>query len=855
MARKSKQRKNEPAAAKRPEDVSLQTAPALRIQILVVVAALVLGVCVLYPELVFQGKVMHAGDTEAAASFASPIKQEMEKGHGYPLWNPYLFSGMPSYESLSYTPNVYPMNALVWVLVRILKFPRTTWLLFHILMLGAGVAVLLMERRVHYIIAAGAGIVMMWMPNHVAVGAHGHGSQAVAVAYIPFALLVWDRLWRGRDVLLGTTLLAFIIGFQLLRAHLQISFYTMAILGLHALFFGVLQLRDAWRGVDNDAHAALVKRAGASAKSLAFANVGAAIMLLAVVVVLAIAMSAVLFLPVQDYAQYSIRGASGEGGLDYDYATSWSLHPTEMMTFIVPFSYGFGKHFYFGRMPFTDYPNYVGIGVVFFAVIAVVLRRTRFVGFLVFLIAVSTLVAFGKHVPVLYGPLFKLVPFFNKFRVPVMVLIVQQLSFVLLFGIGLDALLRQHRPAWSKRVTIATVVGAVAFIIALVTADYWTGAFAQSIAPRIRNVRSASEQITVARLAGELLHKDLIKQSLIFTLTLVPVALVFRGRMKAVVAAIIVLIITMVDLYLVDQHIIRPEKLFRAEAYRIIKEKQDGEMFLQRDGVVEFLSSREGRFRVFPVYHPQAPMAGGDFQSNRYMNFEIASVGGYHPAKLSLYQTFIEALTTALESGNYNIVDMLNARYMVSSNPFPENPVFVPVWEGQDFRGQPKYIYENKRALPRVYFVDNYDVADDTEVLDLLVAGTTDMSRSAFLDREPIPKPQSAAGASAEIVEYRFNEIKISVDLPANAVMVLSEVFYPKWHATIDGQPADMLRANTILRAVALPAGAHDVVFRYDNSVLKRALIITILATALSLIGLLIALGFKLRGRVWKLSS
>ncbi|UCH84414.1 MAG: hypothetical protein JSW50_01620, partial [Candidatus Latescibacterota bacterium] len=219
-----------------------------RSRLLVSVVILIVAVCLLYPELVFQNKVFFASDIEAAASFATPVKKEMQEMGGYPLWNPYLFSGMPSYASLSYTPYVYPVNLVAGWLARYLHFPNSTWLLLHVFLVGLGVYLLLVDRGVHFLIAAGAGILMMWMPNHVAVGANGHGSQMSAVAFMPFALLFWDRIWRGKSLAINASALVIVLGLQLLRAHIQISYYTFALIGLHFLFFGVLKIRQGLTG-------------------------------------------------------------------------------------------------------------------------------------------------------------------------------------------------------------------------------------------------------------------------------------------------------------------------------------------------------------------------------------------------------------------------------------------------------------------------------------------------------------------------------------------------------------------------------------------------------------------------------
>src|SRR5262245_45083518 len=415
---------------------------ALAHPVLWALLALVIGVCVLYPEIVFQDKVFVSGDSRAAASFAAVGEGSLAEGE-CPAWNPYMFCGMPSYASMSYTPWVYPVNWIIKPFRRVLPLPEYTWLLVHTLATGLGVFLLLRDRGVRASISITAGILMMWMPNLVAIGAYGHGSQACAVAYLPFALLFWDRFWRGQNPTMNAAALAITLGFSMLRSHLQVSYYTYALIALHLLFFGVTALIDAARhraagGPLPAPLAARLRPGGSATWGSALGDIGYSASVLAIVAGVSLLICAVLYLPVQDYAQYSIRGASDAGGLDYGYATSWSLHPSEMLTFLIPFSFGFGKELYLGHMPFTDYPNYLGLVVLTFAVVAALRVRTRFVGFLVFVAVVATLVSFGKFLPVLYDPLFKFAPYFSKFRVPVMVLIVQQLAVILLFGIGLD---------------------------------------------------------------------------------------------------------------------------------------------------------------------------------------------------------------------------------------------------------------------------------------------------------------------------------------------------------------------------------------------------------------------------------
>ncbi|MCK5547639.1 MAG: hypothetical protein KAI64_01395, partial [Thermoplasmata archaeon] len=337
----------------------------------------------------------------------------------YPLWNPYLFCGMPSYPTQAYTPFVYPVSFFTHVLHAYLHFPEMTWLLLHYLLAGAGAYLLLRSLGAGAAVSLLGGAMFMIMPNYIAMGAHGHGSQACAVAYMPFALLFALNILRGRKRIVMTSLLAITLGFQMLRGHIQISYYTYLLIGFLFIYEGV----------------ALVRRREFSAFASNIAFFAAAF-------IMALGIASVLVIPVREYSGLSIRGGEG-GGLDYGYATGWSLHPKEILTFILPWSFGFGKVTYWGRMPFTDYPNYIGQVTALFSILGIFILRGRAKWFLLTAAALATLISFGRFFPVLYDPLFRFLPWFDKFRVPVMILIVQQLVLVVLAGLTMEELLRR----------------------------------------------------------------------------------------------------------------------------------------------------------------------------------------------------------------------------------------------------------------------------------------------------------------------------------------------------------------------------------------------------------------------------
>jgi hypothetical protein len=314
----------------------------------------------------------------------------------------------------------------------------------------------------------------------------------------------------------------------------------------------------------------------------------------------------------------------------------------------------------------------------------------------------------------------------------------------------------------------------------------------------------------------------------------------------------IVLTVALLDAYLVDRKIVHPEELlpdtmFRTEQLRIIRDKSVRDRFLEPDAVIEALESQDrqatgqmGPLRVLAAYHPQAPLdRDPDFRGNRFMNFGISSLGGYHPAKLSMYQEFIGALGAATSRANYHLVDMLNVEYVVTTYPFENVAAFELVWQGADYNGTQKHIYRNENALERVFFVDRYRVMPADEILGILPslpAGGIDLAETALLEKEPAIEPVSKSGARAVVSHYSFNEIRIDATLPNPAILMLSEVFYPRWRAFVDGEAAEIIKANYVLRAVALPAGDHEVVFRYDSSLVRKGLLISVTTVAAMLL-------------------
>jgi len=213
-------------------------------------------------------------------------------------------------------------------------------------------------------------------------------------------------------------------------------------------------------------------------------------------------------------------------------------------------------------------------------------------------------------------------------------------------------------------------------------------------------------------------------------------------------------------------------------------------------------------YRLFPLT---------EFQSNRFAGFRIASLGGYHAAKPRRYQDlFDRRVFLSLPWQN-----LLNVRYLLITEVL-DVPGMRMVHQGRS-----GYLYENANALPRATIVGAYRVAADTAIVDSIFLGATDPARVTWLERDPGLALGDVTGATVKLARYDLHDVVIDVDTPAPGLVRLSDLWYPDWTATVDGKPAGILRADYALRAVPVPAGRHQVVFRFESKSVRTGLMLT----------------------------
>ena len=392
-------------------------------------------VSIVFYEFIFGDLVFIAGDALSGQS----VKHIMQKE--YSNWFPYIFSGMPTVHTFLSIQHLYLPHHLMMLLFDL----GVSWIwnfLFHYIFAGIGMYALLKYLKQPKIVSFFGGFLFMILPSMIAYMAHGHGSQIMTACYIPWIILLLFKNYNNPS-LKNVGIFSLLIGFQLLRGHVQIAYYTWMMIGLFILIklieYVYLIIKD------KEPYLILVKT-----KLYIFVSL-----------FIGICISLSLYLPVKSFAELSTRAnVSDGGGYSAEIATDgYSLKLQESLTFIFPYINGFGGYSYILNdnhgMNGTDFPNYLGLLIILLAFIGLWKSDINKIYKIFFSLSgiFSFLISLGKYFLPFYSIFFNYFPFFDTFRVPVYILIVFQFSTIVLAACGLGKI-----PTLLKNYKIASLI-------------------------------------------------------------------------------------------------------------------------------------------------------------------------------------------------------------------------------------------------------------------------------------------------------------------------------------------------------------------------------------------------------------
>lgn len=723
-----------------------------------------------------------------------------------PKWIPYVYGGVPFFAN---PMDIYNPVTLVLRLLHVPTYMHLQWIfIIHFFLAGTGMFLLMRELGARRFAAYLAGLAFMFSGYLISFIYAGHEGRAIVAALAPLFLFVLHRAIRTgglRWFILGGA----VLGSVLLSNQIQSAYYLLIAAGLWSLF-------SLWR---------LGKLR--VARELA-GRIAGGVLILAI----GFAMAAVNFLPFLGYVDASPRGGEGRG---YEYATSWAMPPAEITGLAVPERSGILQA-YWGENGGKLHTEYAGAFALLLVVLgAYLLRRNRYFWFFVGLGVLALTFSFGGHTPI-YRLYYELLPGTAKFRAPSVSFFLLPMSLAVIAGLALDRLaeLRAQlaaRAAAARKEAEAEYrnalrIGAAALALVLI----WGLAAAATPAPNLPTSQPTTlEQLRAAQAAMN--HPAYVVGVWRFLLFLALSAgglwLWLRGTLSPKIAAVLLGVVVVADLWIIDKkfldHVPEPSVSFAP------------------DQIAEFLSRQQRPFRVFVL---------SDLRQDDYLNlFGIELVEGEHGNQLQSYNEFLGAgertYTDLHNLSNPIFLALLNARYVMSAQQL-DAPYLRPVFEGRTRNGRTAFVYEYTQALPRAFVVPTASRAEPPEgAIARMHEEGFDPTREVVL-YEPPPIVREGAPrldeATARVVRHQPTEVMVEVTTPDSAYLVLTDNYYPDWHAEVDGSPTDIYRAYHTFRAVPVPPGTSTVSFRFESSALQAGFKIS-LALWLALLAYVIGLG------------
>lgn len=822
-----------------------------------IAVALFAIVAIIYCKPALEGKVVQQHDTQGWRGMSQQSTEFHDKYGYYPLWTNSMFSGMPAYQiafdSRTHVQVGYVEPVLTLGLPRPVSFFFLACICFYFLCVVAG------ANPWVSIVGALAYAYSTYDPIIVAVG---HNTKMMSIGYAPavlagLLLLFQKKYWTGFAVT------AFFTALFIAQNHVQIVYYTL----LTAAFLVV---------------AFLIK----SYKEKNFTGGLKAVGLAAAAGLLGLACNAVTMMPTYEYAKETMRGGKSEltlgkdknvktsGGLDKDYAFTYSVGIPETFTLMIPGIYGGsngGREFnssskfveklgeagvpeenalqmangsaYWGEQPFTSGPVYLGCIVCFLFIFGMAYLKGWHKWWVLSASIFGILLAWGSNFSAFNYFLFDHLPFYNKFRAPSMALVIPQLCFPFLGVLAVSKLVTETdlTAAWKKVKLSAIITGA---IILLLGAFYFSASFtgtkdknlkeqfSQSMLQQVPQGQQPSQQQLqqADQFSRELLaalhtdRKDLMGGDLLRTIILIALAVVLIGlflkkKINSWVLIVGLLILSSYDLLNVDLRYLNENNFIEDSDFESAFTPTEADLQIKKD-------PDHANFRVFN--------STVDVFNDASTSFHHNSVGGYHPAKLGLYQDIIEH---QLSKGNLRVFDMLNTKYFIQQNPANGKPV----------------AQLNANAYGNAWFVKGIKFVNGANE-EMLALDSTDLKDTAVIDKSfsaEVKAPAPFDSAAFIKVKENLND-KISYTYNSNTPQfaVFSEVYYTHgWNAYVDGQISKYVKANYILRAMNLPAGKHEIDFRFEPASFTTGRTITIWSNILLMIIIVAAIFFSFKKR------
>ena len=798
-----------------------------------------------------ENRILFQHDTAAGAGAGQEVKEYYEQTGERSRWTNSLFGGMPMYQI---APSYDSTKSLQWVQKAYQLFLPDYVCLTFMLMLGF--YILLRVFGIPVWLAGLGGIMWAFSSYFFILISAGHIWKFITLAYVPPTIAGIVLAYRGK-LLWGGILTALFVALQITSNHVQMSYYFFFVI----LFFVGAYFEKAWR-----------------TKTLPQFFKASSVLIVAALVGIAANVSNLYH--TYAYSKETMRGKSElvqtgdaakqtSSGLDRDYITQWSYGIDETLTLLVPnfkggasaalsqsetamskanpmYSSLYGSLTqYFGTQPMTSGPVYVGAFVLFLFVLGCFIVKGPLKWALIGATFFSIVLSWGKNFMPLTDFFIDYVPLYNKFRAVSSILVIAEFTIPLLAIFALKRLLEEPEILKQEKKPLGIsllLTAGIALLLAVAPGSIGSGYVPAQEAQMLQNAVN-QQMIPANELSGilanlgemraELVSSDALRSFIIIGIGCSLLWLYASGKLRSSLTIAGITILCLADMWGVNKRYLNDAQ-FVPHSIRT-------ETFTKTNTDELILQDTSLDYRVLNF-------ATSTFDDNN-TSYWHKSVGGYHPAKLRRYQEMIEhhispemqaaykAIATAggemdsVDANKFRVLNMLNTKYFIF--PAGQQRQTVPILN--------PHAYGNAWFVNKVQYVNNAN--EEIDALDSIIPTETAVVDARFKDvLKGTTESYKDSLSSIRLTSYAPNRLTYETNNAQDGIAVFSEIYYPDgWHVTIDGQPAELARADYILRTMYVPAGQHTIEMRFDPTSLHVTEGIAYGALALLVIGIIVA--------------
>ena len=811
--------------------------------LIAILAFIVISFIYFFPAIT-EDRILFQHDTVAGAGAGQEAKEYYERTGERTRWTNALFGGMPTYQM---SPSYDSTEPLTFVQkVYHLFLPNYVWLTF-IMMLGF--YILLRAFGIPAWLAGLGGIIWGFSSYFFILIAAGHIWKFITLAYIPPTIAGIVLAYR-KKYLLGGIITALFMAMQILSNHVQMTYYFLFVI----LFMVGAFFEDAWRK-----------------KELPQFFKATGVLIVAGLIGVSINLSNLYH--TYEYSKETMRGKSElkyEGaaakqtssGLNRDYITQWSYGIGETFSLLVPNVKGgasvplsrsekamekanpmYSSLYsqltqYFGDQPMTSGPVYVGAFVLMLFILGCFIVKGPMKWALLGATIFSILLSWGKNFMGLTDFFIDYIPMYNKFRAVSSILVIAEFTIPLLAILTLKEILTKPELLKEKLKYIYIsfgLTGGLALLFAIAPRLFFPTYIPGNEMAALQNALPADQlSPIIANLEEMRVHlftSDAWRSFFIVTIGTLLLLAYNAKKLKATWTVAAIALLCLGDMWSVNKRYLYDEQFIpKSEQTATFRKTQTDELILQDPSL---------DYRVLNF-------AGNTFEENN-TSYWHKSVGGYHAAKLRRYQEMIDhhiakemqaayqEVATAggqmdsVNAAKFPVLNMLNTKYFI----FPAGQ------QGQTVPIENPYTFGNAWFIDKIQYVNNAN-----EEIDAI--GQVDLQQTAIVDSKfkealkGVNEGYKDSLSTIRLTSYEPNQLVYETSSPQDGIVVFSEIYYPGWTATIDGKPADIARADYILRAKNVPAGKHTIEMRFDPQSLHITEGIAYGAMALLLVGVII---------------